>query len=456
MRKFLKIILLKLKTFVFSFNNKIMQLFNLTPKNYSPLNKNKYKKKYFKLLIVFTHIVFKKAISNIQAILKNIISGFLKLKYQIKRVEFNIPRLNFSFAKRNIFHYRYEYIYEYIDLTTQPKTQFIKRINQRLKDTALFIKNMYFYKPNPIYIDTGNQVVVIKEKQYISFIDSIYEVINSTLTYSLPFIKAGLKLLLENIYIFFETIGYWIIDLIYDINNVQKALFKFTKIYVFNIILKEMINIRQCTLNLGKEIVNKLFSIYTYGLRYKKELLENLKESINKKRYLSVLIFKTISNTEEKNEVIRLPQIKLVTSMKSSKVNYNYLSIGIIAGICLSLIFFLSKDIFKSSLMFHSITISKNKDSATQALISIPIKKLPKLLVVNNVIVKNQLESNSWRNKLEVYYKQDNNIYYQDILYYKKEYKRLAEQVLRDLDKNIVLSENRNKDSQYDLRLILK
>jgi len=41
-------------------------------------------------------------------------------------------------------------------------------------------------------------------------------------------------------------------------------------------------------------------------------------------------------------------------------------------------------------------------------------------------------------------------------MYYKKEYKKLAEKVLRDLDKNIILSENRNKDSQYDLKLISK
>ena len=41
-------------------------------------------------------------------------------------------------------------------------------------------------------------------------------------------------------------------------------------------------------------------------------------------------------------------------------------------------------------------------------------------------------------------------------MYYKKEYKKLAEQISKDLDKNIILSENRNKDSQYDLRLISK
>lgn len=106
--------------------------------------------------------------------------------------------------------------------------------------------------------------------------------------------------------------------------------------------------------------------------------------------------------------------------------------------------------------MFNSITISKNKNTVKLTLIPVSTKKLPKLLVINNVIVKNQLESNNWRNKLEVYYKQDNNIYYQDFMYSKKGYKKLAEQVLRDLDKNIVLSENRNKDSQYNLKLISK
>jgi len=450
MRKFLKIILLILNIFAFSFKNKIIQLFILKPRNYSPLNKNKYKKKYFKLLMSLINIVFKKAISNIQEILKDIISGFLRLGHEIKRVGFNIPRLNFSFAKRDIFRY------EYVDKTILPQTQFIERISQRLKDKVLFIKSMYFYKTQPIYIQTGNQAIVIKEKQYISFIDSIYEIINFILSYFLPFVKAGLKLIFENIYIFFETIGYWIIDLFYDINNVQKALFKFTKIYVFNIILKGMINTRQYTLNLGKDIFYKLCGVYVYGLRYKKELLENLKDSINKKRYLSVLIFKTISNTEKKSEFIKPPHIKLAIPMKSSKVNYNYLSIGIITGICLSFIFFLSKDIFKPTIMFNSITISKNKSIVTPTLIPAPIKKFPNILVVNNTVIKKELKNNNWKNKLEVYYKEDNNIYYQDIMYYKKEYKKLAEKVLRDLDKNIILSENRNKDSQYDLKLISK
>lgn len=331
-----------------------------------------------------------------------------------------------------------------------------KRINQRLKDTILFIKSMYYYKPQAIYIDTGNQVIVVKEKQYISFIDSIYKVINIILSYSLPFVKAGLKLLLENIYIFFETIGYWIIDLIYDIKNVQKALFKFTKIYVFNIILKGILNTRQGALNLSRYIVNKLSGAYIYGLRYKKEYFESPKESINKRKTLSVSIFKIISNTEKKHKLIRRPQVKLTIAMKSSKVNGNYLLIGVIAGICLSFVFFLSKDIFKHPIVFNSITISKNKNTVKPTLIPASTKKLPKLLVINNVIVKNQLESNNWRNKLEVYYKQDNNIYYQDFMYSKKGYKKLAEQVLRDLDKNIVLSENRNKDSQYDLKLISK
>ena len=280
MREFLKKILLKLNIFTFTFKNKIMQLFNLEPRNYSPLNKNKYKKKYFKLLMSLINIVFKKAISNIKVILKDIISGFLRLIDEIKRAEFNISRLNFSFAKRDIFRY------EYVDKTILPQTQFIERISQRLKDKVLFIKSMYFYKPQPIYIQTGNQAIVIKEKQYISFIDSIYEIIDFILSYFLPFIKVGLTLLLKNIYIFFETIGYWIIDLFYDIKNIQKTLFKFSKIYVFNLILKGMINTRQFALNLGKDIFYKLCGVYVYALRYKKELLENLKDSINKKRYL--------------------------------------------------------------------------------------------------------------------------------------------------------------------------
>jgi len=85
--------------------------------------------------------------------------------------------------------------------------------------------------------------------------------------------------------------------------------------------------------------------------------------------------------------------------------------------------------------MFNSITISKNKSIVTPTLIPAPIKKLPNILVVNNTVIKKELKNNNWKNKLEVYYKEDNNIYYQDIMYYKKEYKKLAEKVLRDLDK---------------------
>ena len=450
MRKFLKIKLLKLNIFVFSFKKKIIQLFPLAPKNYSPLKKNKYKKKYFKSLMILTNTVFKKAFLNIQAIFINTISGLLRLKYQIERIELNISRLNFSFVQRNI------YRYEYIDKTILPQTPFIKTISERLINTALSIKSMYYYKPKPIYIETGNQAIVIKERQYISFFDSVYEIINPIFTYFLAFLKVGLKLIFENLYIFFETIGYWIIDLIDDIKNIQKALFKFAKIYVFNMILKGTLNIRQGALNLGKNIINKLSGAYTYSLRYKKEYLENLKESINKRKSLSVSIFKIISSTEKKYVLIRYPQIKFANPMKSSKVNGSYLSIGIITGICLSFVFFLSKDIFKPSFIFNSITISKNKNTVKPTLVPAPIKKLPKLLVVNNEDIKNKLESNNWKNKLEVYYKEDDNIYYQDFMYYKKEYKKLAEQISRDLDKNIILSENRNKDSQYDLRLISK
>ena len=450
MRKFLKIILLKLNIFVFSFKKKTMQLFTLSSRNYSPLKKNKLKKKYFKSLMILTNTVFKKAFLNIQAIFINTISGLLRLKYQIERIELNISRLNFSFVQRNI------YRYEYIDKTILPQTPFIKTISERLINTALSIKSMYYYKPKLIYIETGNQAIVIKERQYISFFDSVYEIINPIFTYFLAFLKVGLKLIFENLYIFFETIGYWIIDLFYDIKNIQKALFKFAKIYVFNMILKGTLNIRQGALNLGKNIINKLSGAYTYSLRYKKEYLENLKESINKRKSLSVSIFKIISSTEKKYVLIRYPQIKFANPMKSSKVNGSYLSIGIITGICLSFVFFLSKDIFKPSFIFNSITISKNKNTVKPTLVPAPIKKLPKLLVVNNEDIKNKLESNNWKNKLEVYYKEDDNIYYQDFMYYKKEYKKLAEQISRDLDKNIILSENRNKDSQYDLRLISK
>ena len=232
---------------------------------------------------------------------------------------------------------------------------------------------------------------------------------------------------------------------------------------VRNLKLKNKLKLKlTLTFNKIKYCISSLKKKFNkYLIKHQNITDEKKNNDINDNKNKKTIIFKAsdklrLSNVLNIFNKIKIPNVKVPKVNIPVKFNVplliekKYLLGGITLGIIIGIIIFpLKANFINNDNKNISLKLLKEKEIQSLA-------KLPRLAILDDNKLKDKLEDTGWGKKLIITPFKTQKEFDKSTLFYKTQYRRLAEQLADDLNISLIVSESKGDEQDYDLMLVVK